>query len=312
MPDIVRLLGIAGWGLLWLVPLRLFPLWLDALGWRRLLLEVPAPGPVYLTWAAVVREAVATLLPVARVGGEVVGVRLLVRRGVPAAIAGASVVVELTVTIAMQLLFATVGLVLVLGSAPVSSVPRLVAIGLWASLPLFLAFFWLQRRWGIFQLLESVLAAIAGRGVLQTVGDPARLDQAIRVLYRERRAAIACAVWQLAGMFAGALELWVVLRLLGRPTGIGAMIAVESLTLAAQSAMFIVPAGLGAQEGGFVLFGAAVGLSPSVALALSLARRARQLLLGIPALISWYGIEHRGSRAAPSAPRMTPESRPTD
>jgi uncharacterized membrane protein YbhN (UPF0104 family) len=56
----------------------------------------------------------------------------------------------------------------------------------------------------------------------------------------------------------------------------------------------MVPGGLGTQEAGFVLFGSAVGLAPQAALALSLARRMRQVLLGLPALLSWYWTERRG------------------
>jgi uncharacterized membrane protein YbhN (UPF0104 family) len=99
-------------------------------------------------------------------------------------------------------------------------------------------------------------------------------------------------------MVAGALEVWVTLRLLGQPASVRASIVVESLTVAVQSIMFMVPGGLGAQEGGFLVFGAAVGLSPQVALALSLARRVRQIVLGIPALASWYWMERQGRAAA--------------
>src|SRR5919201_7063394 len=58
MPDILRLLDIAGWRLLWLVPIHLVPMALGAAGWRRLLRGARAPSLAYLTWAVVVREAV--------------------------------------------------------------------------------------------------------------------------------------------------------------------------------------------------------------------------------------------------------------
>jgi putative membrane protein len=297
IPDILRLLDIAGWRLLWVVPLRLVPLTLDATGWRRLLDGIRAPPRRYFAWAAVVREAVSSLLPVARVGGEVVGVRLLTRRGVPPTIAGASVVVELSVTLVVQLIFAATGLVLLVAYPAAAPVGRLAAVGLIGSAGAVAAFVFVQHRWGLFRLLERVLVAVAGRTVLATVGDPARLDGAIRALYGNRRAVVACAGWQLAGLFAGALELWVALRLLGHPGEVRQVIVVESLTMAVQSAMFIVPGGLGTQEGGFVLFGAAVGLPPQVSLALSLARRVRQVGLGLPALASWYWTErHIGGR----------------
>ncbi|HEX6965196.1 MAG TPA: lysylphosphatidylglycerol synthase domain-containing protein [Gemmatimonadaceae bacterium] len=305
IPGIRQLLDVAGWRLLWLAPIHIAPLALDATGWRRLLRGVRAPGRIYLTWAAVVREAVSGLLPVARVGGEVVGARLLIRRGVAGTIAGASVIVELTLTMGAQLLFAGMGLVLLLSYPTTGATPRLVALGLAVGVLAVAAFFLVQHRWGMFELIERVLRAMVGRDVLRAVGNPARLDQAIRTMYREHRALVACTAWQLAGLCAGAIELWITLRLLGQPSSVRASFVVESLTMAVQSAMFFVPAGLGTQEGSFVLVGMAVGLSPEVALALSLARRVRQLLLGVPALIGWYGEERLAARERRHAPRET-------
>ncbi len=298
LPAILRVLDIAGWRLLWLVPLRVVPLALDASGWRRLLRAagIEAPSRVYLTWAAIVRESVGTLLPVARVGGEVVGVRLLLRRGVAMAAAGASVVVELTLTMATQVTFAVIGLLILTRYPTAGMVPRLIADALVASAIVVVVFAVIQHRWGLFRLFERLLAFIVRAGsdsLRRLVAASARIDQTIRTLYRDPRAVGGCAAWQLAGMFAGSLEIWIALRLLGQHTSVGRAVVIESLTLALQSATFMVPAGLGTQEGGFVLFGAAVGLSPQVALALSLARRARQLGLGVPALVSWYWTERR-------------------
>ena len=297
IPGVRHLLEIAGWRLLWLVPIHIVPLALDAMGWRRLLRGVRAPGRIYLTCAVVVREAVSGLLPVARVGGEVVGARLLMRRGVPGAVAGASVIVELTLTMGAQLVFAGMGLVLLLTYPATGATSRIVALGLIVGVVAVTAFFLVQHRWGMFALMERVLRVVVGRDVLRVIGDPARLDEAIHAMYREHRALIACTGWQLAGLCAGAIELWITLHLLGQPSSLRASLVVESLTMAVQSAMFFVPAGLGTQEGSFVLIGMAVGLSPEVALALSLARRVRQLLLGVPALAGWYGVERAGARA---------------
>jgi hypothetical protein len=50
---------------------------------------------------------------------------------------------------------------------------------------------------------------------------------------------------------------------------------------------FAVPGALGVQEGGYVMLGRVVGIGPEIALALSLAKRVRELVLGIPGLIAW-------------------------
>jgi hypothetical protein len=54
-----------------------------------------------------------------------------------------------------------------------------------------------------------------------------------------------------------------------------------------------VPAALGIQEGAYVVLGGLFGISPEVALALSLLKRARSLLLGVPPLLLWQVAEGR-------------------
>ena len=68
----------------------------------------------------------------------------------------------------------------------------------------------------------------------------------------------------------------------------------ESLGQAARSAGFMVPGGLGIQEGGFLLIGSHIGLTPELALSLSLIKRGRELIIGIPGLIAWQIAEGRG------------------
>ena len=51
------------------------------------------------------------------------------------------------------------------------------------------------------------------------------------------------------------------------------------------------PGGLGVQEGGFILIGGALGLDPSICLALAGARRIRDLLIFVPGLIAWQFAE---------------------
>src|SRR5437879_8478422 len=72
-------LARAGWVLLWLVPLHALPLLLDVLGWRALITRRTAVARLF--WIATVREAINRLLPVANIGGEIAGIRLLLESG---------------------------------------------------------------------------------------------------------------------------------------------------------------------------------------------------------------------------------------
>jgi hypothetical protein len=61
----------------------------------------------------------------------------------------------------------------------------------------------------------------------------------------------------------------------------------ESFTLAARSLIFVAPAGLGVQEAGLIGVGHVLGLGSDVAIALSLAKRMREILFGLPAIAAW-------------------------
>ncbi len=86
------------------------------------------------------------------------------------------------------------------------------------------------------------------------------------------------------------------------------IIAIEALVYALRTIAFAVPSAIGVQEGGYVLIGAIFGLGPDAALALSLLKRARELALGLPALMVWQFLEtqrllhgigmHTGARKA--------------
>lgn len=307
LPEIAALLRVAGWRLLWLVPLHVIPLALDANGWRRLLPRRSAPGRTYLTGAAVVREIVSAALPL-RVGGEVAGIRLLMRRGVGGLAASASVVVEVTLWLLTQMLFALVGLVLLIGSPHAGNIPRYASIGLLLVAVAVVGFLLVQRHVGLFALFGRILTKVAGPNVVRIVGDPGRLDRAISDLYRDRRAVASCMAWQMSGFLVGAIETWITLRLFDHPIGFASAMIVESLSVAVQSATFVVPAGLGTQEASLVLLGATVGIPAATALALSMARRARQIALGVPAIVAWYWVEGRAAGAA-SEPRNPGGSR---
>jgi len=71
------------------------------------------------------------------------------------------------------------------------------------------------------------------------------------------------------------------------------VLAIESLLFAVRNAAFIVPVGLGVQEGAYALLGPLFGLPAEAALALSLIKRARDISIGVPLLLSWQFVEMR-------------------
>jgi uncharacterized membrane protein YbhN (UPF0104 family) len=98
-------------------------------------------------------------------------------------------------------------------------------------------------------------------------------------------------VLHLACWIASTLEAWVALRLAGASLSFATVLVIESLLYAARSIAFAVPNAVGVQEGAYILLGASFGLTPETALALSLLKRARDLTIGVPALVVWQLLE---------------------
>src|SRR4029077_3571903 len=131
---------------------------LDVTGWRAL---IPAPCRMRtLFLIAAVREGINRLLPVANIGGEVVGVHLLISREVAAPMAAASVIVETMLTMISQYLFASLGLVCVVALVGHARVISAVLLSLALSLPVILAVALLLAQGSAFRRLEHAAAGL--------------------------------------------------------------------------------------------------------------------------------------------------------
>ncbi|HEY1337803.1 MAG TPA: lysylphosphatidylglycerol synthase domain-containing protein, partial [Bryobacteraceae bacterium] len=224
--------------------------------------------------------------PVAAVGGDLLRGYLHERTGVPGPLAIGAIVVDLTTEVTAQLAFAGFALVLLLlaGHDDGTALPLLV--GLLILILLVVGFYLAQRR-ELFsraiKIFEGVLGiqAPAGSAYAQS------LDRMIRELYRSQSRVRASVLFHLLAWLSGALQMYAAAMFLGRPIGWQDALILEGLVTAVRAAAFMIPGGLGVQEGGFILVGGLIGLSPEVALALALIRRVRELVLGIAGIIAW-------------------------
>ena len=284
--PVLAALAAAGLGILWSSLFHAVSMALNARAWQ-LLLPLKGRGSVVLYfWAVWLREAVNGLLPVARIGGEVVSAQLLIRHGLRPVTAVASLVVDMTVSLVSQFTFTLLGLAVLMARGAGGSAVRDIALGLVVTVPVVAALFLVQRM-GLFTLAAKLFRALFAGRFDALVGGAVPLDRAVRRLYRRRRAVLACFLWQLAGWSAGTGEIWLALFFLGHPVALGDAFAIEAVIQALSSSAFIVPAAVGVQEGGFLVVGGLVGLTPELALALALVRRSRDVIIFVPALLLW-------------------------
>ena len=121
----------------------------------------------------------------------------------------------------------------------------------------------------------------------------ASLDREVRASLRRTRSLLVAGSLQFVALLSGSFEVWFVLRLFGHPVDSKAALMLESLTQAIRHLAFVVPAGLGVQEAGLMLFGQTLGLDAELALAVSMAKRLREVLWGVMSLLSWQWMEGR-------------------
>lgn len=293
LASVGNIVGSVGWGLVAIVLVHIGQLILTASAWRAALSpewRVPLRSLVLIRW---IRESVNSTLPVAQIGGEVVGARVLTMKGVASHIATASIVVDITYEAITLLLFTLMGLLLYLFSGHRSQYDLLMSLSLAMSAPVLLVFVAAQRR-GMFNHVERFLNWLALRMPSPIPGPLDGLHDSIQALYRDRRAVIAGCWWHLLSWAAGAIEVWVILIFIGSDLGLKEAFILESLGQAVRSAAFFVPGGLGVQEGGYMLLGGLFGLTPQMGLGLSLAKRVREMSLGVIGILAWQVMEgHR-------------------
>jgi putative membrane protein len=238
------------------------------------------------------RDSAGDILPFTQIGGIALGMRVMALGGVAAPRAVAVGVVDVTTELMAQSLFILAGIGL---AAP--------AIQKDAHLGPYLG--WLTAgavlfAGGIivFAFLQLAGSHVAGKllGTESFGGHAAAFRDAIHLLYRQRRRVALSVVLHLAGWCASGCWLWLVFQVLGVPLALSSAIAVQSLLEALRSATVFVPAAIGVQEAGYAALVPLFGLSPETGVAVSLMRRARDIAVGMPALLAWQLLEARRVR----------------
>jgi putative membrane protein len=206
--------------------------------------------------------------------------------------AGASTIVDLTAELLSQIAFTLFGLALFLAVYPGRGMETSLLVGLAISAGVVVGFILAQRH-GLFGLLERMPERLDLKWAWKALPTAESVQTGIGRIYRHHWRILTGSGLHLAGWLVGASEAWVGLWFMGHALSWSDALILESLAFALRTAAFVVPARLGVQEGGYVVIGALFGLSPEIALGLSLLKRAREIATGVPCLIIWQGLEAR-------------------
>lgn len=256
------------------------------LAWAALL---PDTRPWVPIWGRFVRDAGSEVLPLSQVGGYVLGARAITLAGVPATRGAASTIVDVTLEFLGQLAYTALGLAWLLHLHTAGVAPQTVLLGLAVATCLALAFVVVQRR-GL-RYVDRIVHVLGQGWAARTAAGAAALHQALETIYRRRGRIWLSFSIHLLCWVVSASEIWVALRFAGQNLPFGSVVVIESLVYAIRATAFFVPNSLGIQEGSYILLGGAFGLSPEMALALSLLKRARDLTICLPVIALWQAVE---------------------
>jgi putative membrane protein len=265
---------------------------MTALAWRTLVPLDLRPSVTTMSLLRWYRESAGALLPAGGLVGQVAAARLLMRRGVPGNVAGATATIDLTLEVVSQALFTVAGLAFLLGRTTGGGATGFATVGVGVSVAVGCALALLGVQWLLrLQWDGARLAPLVARWPALGLHRLGSLYRAVRHLHARRPNLAAGLCWHGAAWVLGAMEIVGVLGLLGHKVSFAEGLIVESVAQALRNAGFMLPGAVGLQEAALVGGAALVGVPPPLALTVALVRRARELLLSVAGLLAWHRAE---------------------
>ncbi len=217
--------------------------------------------------------------------------RALTIAGIPTRRIYASLVVDMTTEMAGQLVYTLFGLALMtsilIGDGAAASLRPAILGGAALMIFLILLFFSMQR------LALDFASTIAARFLPQSVGAFGGVREELSAIYARRERVFLSFAFNLAAWVTSALGAWLALHLMGVSISVWEMMSLECIIFTLRSVAFAIPGAIGVQEVAYALAGPLFGLPAETALALSLAKRAKDVAIGLPALLIWQLSEVR-------------------
>src|SRR5215472_15559514 len=161
LPQVGAAFAAAGWAIAAVVIFHFaVPVFLDALAWWALFPKPDRLPLSQLLWMRWIGESVSTLVPSAAVGGDVVRARLAALHGSSIATAAASVLVDITLGVFVQIGFTLLGLGLIVSVTGHQGFIRPTLIGAVIGVLAIIGFYVVQRL-GMFRFIAKMISRLA-------------------------------------------------------------------------------------------------------------------------------------------------------
>jgi uncharacterized protein (TIRG00374 family) len=289
----LSLLTQIGWGFIIIFALYFVAFGIDVYAWQ---LSMPSV-PLTFTWlyrfyqVRLAGEAFNMVTPAASLGGEPVKAIMLKNNyGIGYRDSTASLILAKTMIVAGLAAFLIVGFALMWGSPKLDATYKtLSGLGLGA-FAIATILFVVVQRYKLTSLAGTALGRSRWFNKLNTVLHHLHEveDRLVDFYTRRPRRLAVVFILSFGNWALGIVEIWVIMRLIGNPISFTDAWIIETVAQLVRSATFFIPANIGAQEGAFLLVGAAITGQPSFGLTVALARRIREIVWAAWGLTIFY------------------------
>ena len=255
----------------------------DSTSWHLTLLG----QPMTLSWAyriwklRMIGELFNTVIPASGLGGEPVKAELLKSEyGVGYREGLAALILSMTIMVLSLLPFLGIGLVLMFADNTLSATYQTIAaLGL-AVFSVAIILFYAVQRFRIVSFAGTRLAkfrfAAKLESMLHHLND---IDDRLIAFYSGHTGRFLGAILlAFLSWVLGALEIYAVLAFLGHPLSFAEAWIIEAAAQMVRNGAFFIPAGIGAQEGAFLVVCTAMTGTPALGLAVAVLRRIREII----------------------------------
>lgn len=299
-----RQITTLGWGLLPLILMEGIVDILHAIGWHYCLSGSPRALPFMQVFKIrMAGFAINFLTPTAALGGEVTKGTLLSRDHQGADAVCGVLIGKLSFAVA-HLLFVSVGVLFVVSRI---QLPRALWIAMAVGsglLALGLTGFYLVQKYGkLGTLIRGLVERNFGGKFLRRIeSEISGVDGALQRFYREHPWSLSAAVcWHLAGFSVGILQTWFFLHLLARDDSLLVATAVWVLATWFDLLTFVMPSGIGVQEGTRVIAFKALGFDSITGMTYGVVLRLQQIFWAVFGLLSYALLVVEGKPKSPLA-----------
>jgi uncharacterized protein (TIRG00374 family) len=213
----------------------------------------------------------------------------------------ASLILAKTMIVVGLVAFLTVGFALMLGSTKLPDTYKFVSGAGLAAFGVGAILFVLVQRYKITSLAGTALGRSKWFAKLNALLEPLDEveDKLVHFYTRQPKRLMVVFILSFINWVLGIFEIWLVMDLIGHPISLTDAWIIETVAQLVRSATFFIPASIGAQEGAFLVVGAAITGQPSFGLTVALARRIREIVWTAWGLAVFYLLKPQIDDAEP-------------